>query len=217
MIERSSASSGVPASLADGSRSGCTSPNTSPEAISRRLRINPVAFRSGAPVQAAPPGLRALSPRRARAIRKHWLHSCSRAAMRRVDGGAALSLLRWPRIPASRRGSLPYAALESAYGGHAREDRPGSENPDLGSGTSRTERRPWHDMVYKRAGGRGERRIRRSARPAPRAAACPRRQPTVPCKWPQAHATKVESTDRLLPLEAPAVHRSETAIHEARR
>jgi hypothetical protein len=57
------------------------------------------------------------------------------------------------------------------------------------------------------------------AQPAPRREPRPARvvQPTVPCEWPQAHATKVESADRLLPLEAPGVHRSGTAIHESRR
>jgi hypothetical protein len=131
MIARSNASSGVPASLAEGSRSDGASPKTRPEAISRRLRINPAASRSSALGQAAPPRPRASSPRRARAIPKHSFPSCSRmrAAVRRVNGGAALFLLHLPPIPASRRGSSPYAALQSAYGGHKRANRPGSQDP----------------------------------------------------------------------------------------
>jgi hypothetical protein len=59
-------------------------------------------------------------------------------------------------------------------------------------------------VTDKRAGGRES--AESGARPAPRREPRPARvvQPTVPCEWPQDHATKVESTDRLLPLEAPA-------------
>lgn len=174
MIERSSASSGVPASLADGSRSGGPSPNTSPEAISRPLRFNLVASRSSVLVQAAPPRPRASSLRRARAIRRHCLRSCSLAKMRRVAGGAALSLLRWPRISGSRRGSSPSAARESAYGGHAPANRPGSEDP-TGEVELAGRRGTFVAGMFTSVWGLGERRIRRSARPAPRAAACPRR------------------------------------------
>jgi hypothetical protein len=177
MIARSNASSGVPASLAEGSRSDGASPKTRPEAISRRLRINPAASRSSALGQAAPPRPRASSPRRARAIPKHSFPSCSRmrAAVRRVNGGAALFLLRLPPIPASRRGSSPYAALQSAYGGHKRANRPGSQNPPREVELTGRRGRLGPERVTSAGGGPGERRIRRSARPAPRAAACPRR------------------------------------------
>jgi hypothetical protein len=98
-----------------------------------------------------------------------------RAAVRRVNGGAALFLLRLPPIPASRRGSSSYAALQSAYGGHKRANRPGSQDPPREVELTGRRGRLGPERVTSAGGGPGERRIRRSARPAPRAAACPRR------------------------------------------
>jgi hypothetical protein len=122
-----------------------------------------------------------------------------RAAVRRVNGGAALFLLHLPPIPASRRGSSPYAALQSAYGGHKRANRPGSQDPPREVELTGRRGRLGPERVTS-AGGAGE-SAESGAQPAPRREPRPARVvlPTVPLGSRQAHATKVESANRVLP------------------